>query len=82
MIYALRLNYIVQGALQSGPFETLEEAALDLAATGLKKKALRRCHVAVYEAEGAIILVATAECPTCSDGEGDGDTQPVVGIGS
>ncbi|XP_015575713.1 RING-H2 finger protein ATL72 [Ricinus communis] len=74
LICALGLNSIVRCALRCSrrfAFETPDEAAARLAATGLKKSALRQIPVVIYGAAG-IQIIAT-DCAIClgefSDGE-------------
>ncbi|KAG6519661.1 RING-H2 finger protein ATL74-like [Zingiber officinale] len=79
LIFALGLNSIVRCALRCGrrlAFETPEEASTRLAATGLKRQALRRIPVAVY-GEGADIPPAT-ECPICLGEFADGEKVRVL----
>ncbi|KAL1096395.1 hypothetical protein V6Z11_D06G220900 [Gossypium hirsutum] len=67
LICALGLNSIVRCALRCSrrfAFETPDETAARLAATGLKKSALRQIPVAVYGFE--MDLKAT-DCPICLD---------------
>ena len=67
------MNLIVRCTLSCDLFKMPEEVATQLAVSGLKKKALRTCSVAVFGAEEAIISVAAMECPTCFDGEEEED---------
>ncbi|XP_059666838.1 RING-H2 finger protein ATL74-like [Cornus florida] len=65
LICALGINSIVRCALRCShrlAFETRDEAAARLAATGLKKSALRQIPVAVY---GAGISIPATDCPIC-----------------
>ncbi|XVF41208.1 hypothetical protein PTKIN_Ptkin01aG0261900 [Pterospermum kingtungense] len=65
LICALGLNSIVRCALRCSrrfAFETTDETAARLAATGLKKSALRQIPVAVYSS--GINMKAT-DCPIC-----------------
>ncbi|KAL5734497.1 hypothetical protein ACOSP7_032358 [Xanthoceras sorbifolium] len=67
LICALGLNSIVRCALRCSrrfAFETPNEAAARLAATGLKKSVLRQIPVAVYGAAAGIKIIAT-DCPIC-----------------
>ncbi|KAL6322932.1 hypothetical protein AAG906_022770 [Vitis piasezkii] len=74
LICALGLNSIVRCALRCSrrlAFETADETAARLAATGLKKSALRQIPVAVYgsgtniPATDYTWLVSHSSCPTC-----------------
>ncbi|ONK77154.1 uncharacterized protein A4U43_C02F3650 [Asparagus officinalis] len=81
LICALGLNSIVRCVLRCGrriAFETAEETAARLAATGLKKKALRQIPVAVYGSEGANIPVAATDCPICLGEFADGEKVRVL----
>ncbi|XP_010931361.1 RING-H2 finger protein ATL78 isoform X1 [Elaeis guineensis] len=78
LICALGLNSIVRCALRCGrrlDFETPEEAAARLAATGLKKRALRRIPVAVYGPEANI---PATDCPICLGEFADGEKVRVL----
>ncbi|WOK96713.1 RING-H2 finger protein ATL74-like [Canna indica] len=78
LIFALGLNSIVRCALRCGrrlAFETPEEAATRLAATGLKKRALRRIPVAVY---GAGADIPATDCPICLGEFADGEKVRVL----
>lgn len=73
LICALGLNSIVRCALRCSrrfAFETPDETAARLAATGLKKSALRQIPVAVY---GSGLNIPATDCPIClvefADGE-------------
>ncbi|XP_010253089.1 PREDICTED: RING-H2 finger protein ATL74-like [Nelumbo nucifera] len=75
LIFALGLNSILRCALRCGrrlAFETPDETAARLAATGLKKKALRQIPVAVYGSGSGKSIQAT-ECPICLGDFVDGD---------
>ncbi|XP_010922739.1 RING-H2 finger protein ATL74 [Elaeis guineensis] len=78
LICALGLNSIVRCALRCGrrlAFETPEEAAARLAATGLKKRALRRLPVAVY---GPGTNIPATDCPICLGEFADGEKVRVL----
>lgn len=78
LICALGLNSIVRCALRCGhrlAFETPEEAAARLAATGLKKQALRRIPVAVY---GPGANIVATDCPICLGEFADGEKVRVL----
>ncbi|PKA57626.1 RING-H2 finger protein ATL72 [Apostasia shenzhenica] len=78
LICALGLNSIVRCALRCGrrlAFETPEAAAARLAATGLKKRALRRIPVAVY---GAGVNIPATDCPICLGEFADGEKVRVL----
>lgn len=78
LICALGLNSIVRCALSCGrrlAFETPEEAASRLAATGLKKKALNRIPVAVYGPEAN---VKATDCTICLGEFADGEKVRVL----
>uniref|UniRef100_A0A5B6YM96 RING-type E3 ubiquitin transferase n=1 Tax=Davidia involucrata TaxID=16924 RepID=A0A5B6YM96_DAVIN len=65
LICALGLNSVVRCALRCSrrfAVETPEQAAARLAATGLKKRALRQIPVAVY---GSGVNIPATECPIC-----------------
>ncbi|CBI25365.3 hypothetical protein VitviT2T_019087 [Vitis vinifera] len=65
LICALGLNSIVRCALRCSrrlAFETADETAARLAATGLKKSALRQIPVAVY---GSGTNIPATDCPIC-----------------
>lgn len=67
LICALGLNSIVRCALRCTrrfAFETPDEAAARLAATGLKKSALRKIPVAAYGSASAIKILDT-DCTIC-----------------
>lgn len=66
LICALGLNSIVRCAIRCGrrfTFETRDQTAAHMAATGLKKSALRRIPVIIYGVAG-IHLIAT-DCAIC-----------------
>lgn len=69
LICALGLNSIVRCTLRCRrriAMETAEQAvAARLAATGLKKRALRQIPVAVYGASGSSISATATECSIC-----------------
>ncbi|KAJ8485216.1 hypothetical protein OPV22_017701 [Ensete ventricosum] len=78
LIFALGLNSIVRCALRCGrrlAFETPEEAATRLAATGLEKRALRRIPVAVY---GSGVDIPATDCPICLTEFADGEKVRVL----
>ncbi|KAB2026470.1 hypothetical protein ERO13_A06G179300v2 [Gossypium hirsutum] len=78
LICALGLNSIVRCALRCSrrfAFETPDETAARLAATGLKKSALRQIPVAVYGFE--MDLKAT-DCPICLGEFMDGEKVRVL----
>uniref|UniRef100_A0A5B7ABV3 RING-type E3 ubiquitin transferase n=1 Tax=Davidia involucrata TaxID=16924 RepID=A0A5B7ABV3_DAVIN len=65
LICALGLNSIVRCALRCSRrlvFETRDETAARLAATGIKKSALRRIPVVIY---GSRVNVPAPDCPIC-----------------
>ncbi|KAJ7959541.1 RING-H2 finger protein [Quillaja saponaria] len=65
LICALGLNSIVRCALRCSrrfAFETPDETAARLAATGLKKSALRQIPIAVY---GSGTNIPATDCPIC-----------------
>ncbi|KAM1038405.1 hypothetical protein ACFX13_033822 [Malus domestica] len=73
LICALGLNSFVRCALRCShrfALETPEQAAAQLAATGLKKRHLRQIPIAVY---GSGVNIPATECPIClaefEDGE-------------
>ncbi|KAK9284000.1 hypothetical protein L1049_012259 [Liquidambar formosana] len=66
LICALGLNSIVRCALRCSrrfAFETPDQTAARLAATGLKKGALRRIPVALYGSDG--VNIPATDCPIC-----------------
>lgn len=74
LIFALGLNSIVRCALRFSrrlAFETPDETAVRLAATGLKKRALRQIPVAVYGS--ADIHIPSTDCPICLGEFQDGE---------
>ncbi|GMP69675.1 hypothetical protein CsSME_00028848 [Camellia sinensis var. sinensis] len=78
LICALGLNSIVRCAIRCSrrfAFETQEEAAARLAATGLKKRALRQIPVVVY---GAGIGIPATDCPICLGDFVDGEKVRVL----
>lgn len=78
LICALGLNSIVRCALRCSrrfAFETPDETAARLAATGLKKSALRRIPVAVYRSG---INIPATECPICLGEFEDGEKVRVL----
>lgn len=82
LIFALGLNSIVRCALRCSrrlSLETGSQATGRMAATGLKKSALRRIPVSVYQA-GLGIPAATAatECPICLGEFEDGEKVRVL----
>ncbi|XP_062155550.1 RING-H2 finger protein ATL74-like [Alnus glutinosa] len=80
LIGALGLNSIVRCALRCSrrfAFETPDEAATRLAATGLKKSALRRIPVAVYGSPSVLNIPAT-DCPICLGEFEDGEKVRVL----
>ncbi|XP_057971135.1 RING-H2 finger protein ATL74-like [Malania oleifera] len=79
LIGALGLNSIVRCALRCGrrfTSQTPDQAAARAAATGLKKRALRRIPVAVYGSTGANF--PATECPICLGEFEDGDKVRVL----
>ncbi|KAJ9176007.1 hypothetical protein P3X46_014501 [Hevea brasiliensis] len=79
LICALGLNSIVRCALRCSrrfAFETPDEAAARLAATGLKKSALRQIPVVIYGAAG-IHIIAT-DCAICLGEFMDGERVRVL----
>ncbi|XP_062092338.1 RING-H2 finger protein ATL74-like [Humulus lupulus] len=67
LICALGLNSIVRCAMRCSrrfAFETADEAAARLAATGLKKSALRKIPVAAYGISSGIKIIDT-DCTIC-----------------
>lgn len=79
LIGALGLNSIVRCALRCSrrfAFETPDETAARLAATGLKKSALRRIPVAVYGSSG--INIPATDCPICLGEFVDGEKVRVL----
>ncbi|XP_072954373.1 RING-H2 finger protein ATL74-like [Typha angustifolia] len=78
LICALGLNSIVRCALRCGrriAFETPEEAAARLAATGLKKRALRRIPVEVFSPGSSDRAM---DCPICLGEFADGEKVRVL----
>ncbi|KAF8397116.1 hypothetical protein HHK36_016023 [Tetracentron sinense] len=78
LICALGLNSIVRCALRCSrrfAFETPDEAASRLAATGLKKRALRQIPVAVY---GSGVNIPATDCPICLGEFEDGEKVRVL----
>ncbi|RRT40296.1 hypothetical protein B296_00050207 [Ensete ventricosum] len=78
LILALGLNSMVRCALRCGrrlAFETPEQAAARLAATGLKKHALRRLPVLVY---GSGANIPSTDCPICLGEFADGEKVRVL----
>ncbi|KAG9445473.1 hypothetical protein H6P81_016813 [Aristolochia fimbriata] len=78
LICVLGLNSIVRCALRCGrrmAFETPDEAAARLAATGLKKRALRQIPVTVYGSGGCN---SPADCPICLGEFVDGEKVRVL----
>ncbi|KAJ0045345.1 RING-H2 finger protein ATL74-like [Pistacia vera] len=74
LICALGLNSIVRCALRCSrrfAFETPDETAARLAATGLKKSALRQIPVAVYGTAG--IKIKATDCTICLGDFMDGE---------
>lgn len=73
LICALGLNSMIRCVLRCGPrfgLESDEQAAVRMSATGLKKSALRKIPVAVYEADGnqesdTSTDPSVTECPIC-----------------
>ncbi|XP_012091144.1 RING-H2 finger protein ATL74 [Jatropha curcas] len=68
LICALGLNSIVRCALRCSrrfSFETADEAAARLAATGLKKSALRQIPVVIYGSAGDGIQIIATDCAIC-----------------
>ncbi|KAK9124727.1 hypothetical protein Sjap_014329 [Stephania japonica] len=67
LICALGLNSIVRCALRCGRRMTVDETAVRLAGSGLKKRALRRIPVVVYgsPAEAGGNIPAATDCPIC-----------------
>ncbi|XP_068634266.1 RING-H2 finger protein ATL74-like [Aristolochia californica] len=80
LICVLGLNSIVRCALRCGrrmAFETPDEAAARLAATGLKKRALRQIPVTVY-GSGVSAPGSPADCPICLGEFMDGEKVRVL----
>lgn len=78
LIFALGLNSIVRCAIRCSrrfAFESPDEAALRLAATGLKKSELRRIPVAVYRSG---IGIPAIDCPICLGEFADGEKVRVL----
>ncbi|XP_040988107.1 RING-H2 finger protein ATL74-like [Juglans microcarpa x Juglans regia] len=78
LICALGLNSIVRCALRCSrrfAFETPDETAARLAATGLKKSALRQIPVAVY---GSGLNIPATDCPICLGEFADGEKVRVL----
>lgn len=78
LICALGLNSIVRCALRCSrrfAFETPDETAARLAATGLRKSALRQIPVAIYRSG---INIPATECPICLDKFEDGEKVRVL----
>ncbi|XWS65582.1 hypothetical protein CRYUN_Cryun05aG0126200 [Craigia yunnanensis] len=78
LICALGLNSIVRCALRCSrrfAFETTDETAVRLAATGLKRRALRQIPVAIYRS--GINMKAT-DCPICLGEFMDGEKVRVL----
>ncbi|KAI9156528.1 hypothetical protein LWI28_008175 [Acer negundo] len=81
LICALGLNSIVRCALRCSrrfAFETPDEAAARLAATGLRKSALRQIPVAVYGSAAAGIKIKATDCPICLGEFMDGEKVRVL----
>ncbi|PON34959.1 43kDa postsynaptic protein [Parasponia andersonii] len=80
LICALGLNSIVRCALRCSrrfAFETPDEAVARLAATGLKKSALRKIPVAAYGASSGIKIIDT-DCTICLGEFEEGDKVRVL----
>lgn len=78
LICALGLNSIVRCALRCSrrfTFETPDETAARLAATGLKRSALRQIPVAIYRSG---INIPATECPICLGEFQDGEKVRVL----
>ncbi|KAF8369276.1 hypothetical protein HHK36_032715 [Tetracentron sinense] len=78
LICALGLNSIVRCAFRCSrrfAFETRDEAASRLAATGLKKRALRQIPVTVY---GSGVNIPATDCPICLGEFVDGEKVRVL----
>ncbi|RZR87460.1 hypothetical protein BHM03_00014876 [Ensete ventricosum] len=78
LVFALALNSVVRCALRCGRrvvFENTEEASARLAATGLKKRSLRRIPVAVY---GSGADFPATDCPICLSEFADGEKVRVL----
>lgn len=79
LICALGLNSIVRCALRCSrrfAFETPDETAARLAATGLKKSALRQIPVAVYGTAG--VKIKATDCAICLGDFMDGEKVRVL----
>ncbi|KAJ4720226.1 RING-H2 finger protein [Melia azedarach] len=79
LICALGLNSIVRCALRCSrrfAFETPDETAARLAATGLKKSALRQIPVAVYGTPG--VKIKATDCAICLGDFTDGEKVRVL----
>ena len=80
LICALGLNSIVRCAMRCSrrfAFETPDEAAARLAATGLKKSALRKIPVAAYGSSSGIKIIDT-DCTICLGEFEEGDKVRVL----
>ncbi|URE17103.1 RING-H2 finger protein ATL72, partial [Musa troglodytarum] len=78
LVFALGLNSVVRCALRCGRrvvFENPEEASARLAATGMKKRSLRRIPVAVY---GPGADFPATDCPICLGDFADGEKVRVL----
>lgn len=79
LICALGLNSIVRCALRCSrrfAFETPDETAARLAATGLRKSALRQIPISVYGSSG--FNIPATECPICIGEFMDGEKVRVL----
>ncbi|KAK2982415.1 hypothetical protein RJ640_026258 [Escallonia rubra] len=79
LICALGLNSIVRCALRCSrrlAFETADQTAARLAATGLKKSALRQIPVAVYGS--SVLDIPATDCPICLGDFMDGEKVRVL----